>query len=52
MVNTQIDQNVKKILEEVYKYSQHGTQTSDLEQHILSNQENLSQWVQNIDQFS
>jgi hypothetical protein len=52
MVNTQIDQNVKNILEEVYTYSQHGAQTADLEQHILSNQENLSQWVTNIDQFS
>jgi hypothetical protein len=52
MVNTQIDQNVKNILQEVYTYSQHGAQTADLEQHILSNQENLSQWVSNIDQFS
>jgi hypothetical protein len=52
MVNTQIDQNVKNILEEVYTYSQHGAQTADLEQHILSNQDNLSQWVTNIDQFS
>ena len=52
MVNTQIDQNVKNILEEVYTYSQHGAQTADLDQHISSNQENLSQWVSNIDQFS
>lgn len=52
MVNTQIDQNVKNILEEVYTYSQHGAQTADLDQHISSNQENLSQWVTNIDQFS
>jgi hypothetical protein len=52
MVNTQIDQNVKSILEEVYDYSQRGAQTPDLDQHILSNQENLSQWVSNIDQFS
>jgi hypothetical protein len=52
MVNTQVDQNVKSILEEVYNYSQHGAQTADLDQHILSNQDNLSQWVTNIDQFS
>lgn len=52
MVNTQIDQNVKGILQDVYNYSQHGAQTADLDQHILSNQENLSQWVNNIDQFS
>lgn len=52
MVNTQIDQNVKNVLQEVYEYSQHGTQTADLDQHIISNQENLSQWVNNINPFS
>jgi hypothetical protein len=52
MVNTQIDQNVKNILQEVYQYSQHGAQTADLDRHILSNQENLSQWVSDIGQFS
>ncbi|MFJ5715890.1 YtzH-like family protein [Neobacillus novalis] len=52
MVNTQVDENVKTILQEVYQYSQHGAETADLDQHILSNQDNLSQWVSNIDQFS
>ncbi|MEH7106353.1 YtzH-like family protein [Bacillus sp. JJ1764] len=52
MVNTQIDQNVKNILQEVYQYSQNGAQTADLDQHILANQENLSQWVNDIGQFS
>ena len=52
MVNNQIDGNVKNILQEVYRYSQNGAQTSDLDQHILSNQENLSQWINDIDQFS
>jgi YtzH-like protein len=52
MVNEQVDQNVKNILLEVYEYSQHGAGTADLDQHILSNQENLSDWVSNIDQFS
>ncbi|MBM7653211.1 YtzH-like family protein [Neobacillus cucumis] len=52
MVNTQIDTNVKNILQEVYQYSQHGSQTTDLDQHIQSNQENLSQWVNDINQFS
>lgn len=52
MVNTQVDQNMKNILEEVYSYSQHGAQTDDLEQHILTNQENLSQWVNDMTQFS
>jgi len=52
MVNTQVDQNVKNILQEVYQYSQNGSQTADLDQHILSNQENLSQWVSDIGGFS
>jgi hypothetical protein len=52
MVNTQVDQNVKSILQEVYQYSQYGAGTADLDQHILSNQNNLSDWVSNIDQFS
>jgi hypothetical protein len=52
MVNTHIDQDVKNILQEVYQYSQHGVGTADLDQHILSNQENLSHWVNDIDQFS
>lgn len=52
MVNHLVDQNVKNILEDVYYYSQRGAQTADLDQHISSNQENLSQWVSHIDQFS
>ncbi|WML40881.1 YtzH-like family protein [Neobacillus sp. OS1-2] len=52
MVNTQVDQNVKSILQEVYHYGQHGAETADLDQHILSNQDNLSQWVSDIGQLS
>lgn len=52
MVNAQVDQNVKNILQEIYYYSQHGAQTADLDQHILNNQGNLSQWVNDIGQFS
>lgn len=52
MVNSQVDQNVKSILEEVYNYGQQGAQTADLDQHIISNKENLSQWVDSIDHFS
>ncbi|WML47264.1 YtzH-like family protein [Neobacillus sp. PS3-34] len=52
MVNSNINQNVKTILEEIYEYSQHGAQTADLDSHILSNQGRLSDWVSNIDQFS
>jgi len=52
MVNASVDQNVKNVLEDVYNYSQRGMQTADLARHISANQENLSQWVSHIDQFS
>ncbi|WP_042354746.1 YtzH-like family protein [Bacillus rubiinfantis] len=51
MVNTNIDKNVKGILQDVYYYSQEGAQTADLDEHITANQENLSQWVNDIDQL-
>ena len=52
MVNSNLDQNVKPVLQEIYDYSQNGKNTSDLDEHILSNQENLSSWVNNIGSFS
>ena len=52
MVNNQVDQNVKSILQEVYHDSQAGAQTADLDGHITAHQENLSQWVDDIGQFS
>lgn len=52
MVNAQVDQNIKNILQEVYDYSQGGAQTADLDQHIHSNQQNLANWITSIDQFS
>ncbi|MCM3569644.1 YtzH-like family protein [Neobacillus mesonae] len=52
IVNAQVNQNVKNVLEDVYNYSQQGAQTADLDQHILTNQENLSQWVNDIGQYS
>lgn len=52
MINADIDQNVKTILKEIYEYSQVGIGSSDLEAHITSHQDNLSQWVDDIDQFN
>ncbi|USK49237.1 YtzH-like family protein [Bacillus sp. CMF12] len=52
MINGDINQNVKKVLEEIYEYSQHGINSSQLDNHIESHQNELSQWVQDIDQFS
>ncbi|KKK38400.1 hypothetical protein WQ57_09445 [Mesobacillus campisalis] len=52
MVNASLDENILPILQEVYQYSQAGAYSSDLDQHILSNQDNLSNWVDQIGQFS
>lgn len=52
MVNSSINNNVKTVLQEVYDYSQHGIQSRNLDEHIESNQQRLSGWVSDIDQFS
>ncbi|MGG5252568.1 YtzH-like family protein [Neobacillus sp. SM06] len=52
MVNGQVDENTKNILQEVYQYSQNGAYSADLNEHIQSNQENLANWVNTIGSFS
>jgi hypothetical protein len=52
MVNSAVDTNVLPILQEIYSYSQNGINTDNLNQHIEDNQNQLSEWVSNIDQFS
>lgn len=52
MVNNDINHNVKNVLQEIYTYSQAGVNTPDLDDHITTNQAQLAQWVNNIDQFS
>lgn len=52
MVNTNINNNVKDVLEQIYSYSQHGVNSTNLDNHIESHQQQLSEWVSEIDQFS
>ncbi len=52
MVNSNIDQEVKPILEQIYSYSQGGINSSSLDQHIESHQQQLGQWVDHMDLFS
>lgn len=52
MVNENVHADVKNILNEVYNYGQNGKYTSDLDTHIESHQNVLSQWVDSIGQFS
>lgn len=51
MINMDVNQHVKTILQEIYEYSQQGVGASDSEAHITSHQDSLSQWVDDIDQF-
>jgi len=52
MVNSNIDDHAKDVLEEIYTYSQQGKYTQHLENHINEHQQQLSQWIDGIDQYS
>ncbi|PLT32240.1 YtzH-like family protein [Bacillus sp. V5-8f] len=51
MVNTNINDNIRVILEEIYRYSQDGVNSTDLQAHITSHQTDLNQWVDEIGRF-
>ncbi|BCB05319.1 YtzH-like family protein [Bacillus sp. KH172YL63] len=52
MVNADIHENVKPVLQEIYQYSHDGISSSDLENHITTNKQNLSQWVTDMNSYS
>ncbi|HLO12016.1 MAG TPA: YtzH-like family protein [Pseudoneobacillus sp.] len=52
MVNNDIHDNIKNVLQEIYVYSQTGATSGNLDDHITTNQAQLADWVNNIDQFS
>ncbi|MDF0726471.1 YtzH-like family protein [Cytobacillus sp. S13-E01] len=52
MVNTNVDQNLKSVLDDIYSYSQNGKYTQHLDSHIDSHRSDLTQWVNDIDSFS
>lgn len=52
MANKEINTDVVPILEEIYRYSQDGVNTQDLDGHILANQSNLSGWVDSMDSLT
>jgi hypothetical protein len=43
--NDELDSQTKQLLEEVYYYSQQGKYTPDLDSHINTNQDNITNWV-------
>ncbi|QED48991.1 YtzH-like family protein [Cytobacillus dafuensis] len=52
MVHPSLDEHAQSILEEIYKYSQHGINSVHLDNHIESHQNELTQWVSDINQFT
>ncbi|MGG0717384.1 YtzH-like family protein [Robertmurraya massiliosenegalensis] len=40
------------VLEQIYSYSQNGINSSNLDNHIESHQQQLSQWVNDVETFS
>ncbi|MBZ5752013.1 MULTISPECIES: YtzH-like family protein [Metabacillus] len=52
MANSNTDQNVKGVLENIYYYGQSGKNSSSLDNHIESHNNQLSQWIQDIDSYS
>jgi hypothetical protein len=52
MVNGNVNNDVKNILGQIYSYSQNGIQATDLNSHIESHQQQLTQWVSDMEQYS
>ncbi|AST92901.1 YtzH-like family protein [Sutcliffiella cohnii] len=52
MVNADIDQNVKNILSDIYSYSQTGRNIKNVNDHVLAHQDQLTNWIDSIDQYS
>ena len=52
MVHPRIDDNSHAVLEDIYNYSQNGVNSTQLDEHIEAHQQELSQWVSDIDRLS
>ena len=52
IANTEVDQNVKQVLMDIYSYSQTGRGSDDVTNYVTSHQNNLTHWIDSIDQYS
>ncbi|RST76446.1 hypothetical protein D4T97_006700 [Siminovitchia acidinfaciens] len=52
LANQQVDHQLTPVLQEIYAYCQTGSRTPSLDSHINEHQEHLSQWIEDMDQFS
>ncbi|KUP05534.1 hypothetical protein Q73_11270 [Bacillus coahuilensis m2-6] len=51
MVNQDVQQAAKPLLEEIYRYGQEGKYTKGLEQHIHTNRQSLENWVEDMNTY-
>ena len=52
LANGQVNQQIIPILNEIHTYSQRGKTTDNLDNHITTHQDQLSSWVDSIDQYT
>ncbi|MBS4175974.1 YtzH-like family protein [Lederbergia citrea] len=52
LVNQSVAPEMQPLLENIYAYCQTGKNTADLDNHINAHQEELSQWVGQINNYS
>ena len=52
LANNQLNQQNSNTLNQIYSYSQNGVNSANLDQHIETHQQQLTQWVDHMDQFS
>ena len=52
LANGQVSEQIIPILNEIYTYSQNGINTDNLDNHINTHQDQLSSWVDSIDQYT
>lgn len=52
LANDSVSLELQPLLEEIYTYCQSGKNSPDLESHINAHQEELSQWVGQINSYS
>ncbi|WLR41149.1 YtzH-like family protein [Bacillus carboniphilus] len=51
LANNHLQPNVKQSLESIYNYSQKGKNSSDQTIHIQNHQEQIGQWISEINSF-
>ncbi|MEC2077411.1 YtzH-like family protein [Metabacillus fastidiosus] len=52
LANTNVNENIKNILEPIHTYSQTGKNSPQLNDHIESHQNILTEWINDIDSYS